>query len=214
VGVFKNRLNYPILATIPLCFGTYFSIQATIGPKFLQDVCGLSSLAASNYTFAMMLSMLTVMLFSGLVSKQLGSRRKGFLVFNSVATMVAMLTIVLGIVFKLSPAIFLCAFVLSAAAAGCTPVNASFMKELNPPGNVAVSIGLFNTVTYVMVALMTQGVGQVLDHFKASALIINKVMVYPPAAYLTLFGILLGLSAFAFIGSLYSRETYGLNISQ
>ncbi|MEI6168383.1 MAG: MFS transporter [bacterium] len=213
VGVFKNKLNYPILGTIPLCFGIYFSIQATIGPKFLQDFCGLSSLASSNFTFAMMLSMLTVMLFSGLVSKQLGSRRKGFLVFNSVATMVAMLTIVLGIVFKLPPAIFLCAFVLSAAAAGCTPVNAAFMKELNPPGNVAVSIGIFNTVTYAMVALMAQGVGQVLDHFKASAVVVNKVMVYPPAAYLALFGILLGVSIWAFTMSLYSRETHGLNIN-
>ena len=211
-GVFKNRLNYPVLGTIPLCFGTYFSIQATIGPKFIQDVCGLSSLAASNYTFAMMLSMLTVMLCSGFASKLLGSRRKVFLVFNSVSTMVAMLTIVLGIVFKLPPAVFLCAFVLSAAAAGCTPVNASFMKELNPPGSVAVSIGVFNTVTYAMVALMAQGVGRVLDLFNATAVVADKVMIYPPRAYLALFGILLGLSIFAFIASLHSRETKGRNL--
>lgn len=212
--VLKNKLNYPILATIPLCFAIYFSIQATIGSKFLQDFCGITSLAASNYTFFMMLSTMTMMLVSGFLSKHLGNRRKGFLVFNGMATTAAMLVIVLGILFKLPAPAFLAAFVLSAAAAGCTPVNASFMKEINPPGNLAVAIGIFNTATYAMVALMSQGVGLILDQYKASAAVGSKVMVYPPTAYLALFSILLALAACAFVASLYSCETHGVNISE
>ena len=212
--IMRNKLNYPVVTTIPLCFSMYFSIQATIGPKFLQDFCGLSSLTASNYTFCMMLAIMATLLLSGFLSKQIGNRRKVFLVFNGVATLVAMTTIVLGILFKFPPTVFLLAFILSAVAAGCTPVNAAFMKELNPPEYVAVSVGIFNAATYVVVALMSQGVGLILDCFKSQTTMVNKIMVYPPSAYLTLFGTFVGFSAIAVLVSWFSRETHGRNISE
>jgi MFS family permease len=211
--VFKNRLNYPLLITIPICFSIYLSIQATIGSKFLEDSCGIPPLTSSGYTFTMMGFTLSVMLFSGFASKMIGNRRKCFVIFNAITTMLAMTMILTGIIFKLHPSFFLVAFILSATASGCTPVNASFMRELNPPNKVAVSIGIFNTVVYVMVAVMAQVIGQVLDIFKDSALITEKARIYPPSAYITIFGIFLALSIVAVVASFYCRETHGRNIT-
>jgi cyanate permease len=210
--VFKNRLNYPLLITIPICFTIYLSIQATIGAKFLEDFCGITSLASSGYMFTMMFFTLSTMFFSGFVSKWLGNRRKCFLIFNSASTTLAMLIILTGIIFKLHPSFFLIAFVLSATASGCTAVNAAFMKEINPPGNVAISIGLLNTIVYVMVAVMSQAIGYLLDMFRDKIVITEGAKIYPPSAYITIFAIFLALSAIAFIASLFSRETHGKNI--
>ncbi len=211
--VFKNRLNYPLLVTIPICFSIYLSLQATIGSKFLEDFCGISPLASSGYTFTMMLFTLSAMLLSGFASKMIGNRRKCFVVFNGISTMIAMMMILTGIIFRLHPSFFLVAFVLSATASGCTPVNASFMKELNPPDKVAISIGIFNTIVYVMVAVTAQMIGQILDMFKDSALVTEKARVYPPSAYITIFGIFLVFSIVAVVASFYSRETHGKNIA-
>lgn len=213
LAILRNARNYPILVTIPLCFSMYFSIQATIGPKFLQDFCGLSALSASNYTFCMMLAIMAMLLLSGFLSKWSGNRRKIFLVFNGATTALSMAVVVLGIRLHWSPAVFLAAFLASATAAGCTPVNAAFMRELNPPKYVAVSVGLFNTVTYIMVAVMSQAVGHILDCFKADALMVNKVLVYPAPAYLAVFCTFAGLSLVAVVVSCFSRETHGRNIS-
>ncbi len=211
--VFKNRLNYPLLITIPLCFSIYLSIQATIGSKFLEDFCGISPLASSGYTFTMMFFTMSAMLLSGFASKMIGNRRKCFVIFNGVSTMIAMLMILTGIIFRLHPSFFLAAFILSATASGCTPVNASFMRELNPPDKVAVSIGIFNTVVYAMVAVMAQVIGQVLDSFKDMAVNTEKARVYPPSAYITIFSIFLAFSIVAVVASFYSRETHGRNIA-
>lgn len=210
--VFKNRLNYPLLVTIPLCFSIYFSLQATIGQKFLEDFCGITAIESANYTFTMMLFTMSGMFLSGFISRMLGNKRKCFIIFNAVATMLAMLLLLCGIILKLPVYFFFIPFILSASAAGCTPVNATFMKEINPPGNVAISIGIFNTVVYIMVAVISKLTGQVLDFFKGSAIITAKSTIYPSSAYMTLFGIMLAISVLAFVSSLYCRETSGNNI--
>jgi cyanate permease len=210
--VLKNKLNYPLLITIPLCFSIYFSLQATIGQKFLEDFCGITTMESANYTFVMMLFTMSGMFISGFISRLIGNKRKCFIVFNAVATILAMLLILSGISLKLSAAFFFIPYILSAAAAGCTPVNATFMKEINPPGNVAISIGIFNSVVYIMVAVVSKLIGQVLDIFKSSAIITAKSTIYPPSAYITLFSIMLAISLIALVASLYCRETNGNNI--
>jgi MFS family permease len=152
------------------------------------------------------------MFLSGFISRLIGNKRKCFIIFNAVATSLAMLLILSGISLKLSAAFFFIPYILSAAAAGCTPVNATFMKEINPPGNVAISIGIFNSVVYIMVAVISKLIGQVLDIFKSSAIITAKSTIYPPSAYITLFSIMLAISLIALVASLYCRETNGNNI--
>ena len=213
LAVLRNKLNYPIMVTTALSFSIYFSLQAVIGPKFLADCCGISPLASSQYTFVMMLATMAAMLFSGMLSKALGNRRKGFAVFTGMASLVAALVLLLGTLLKAPPGLFLCAFVLLAMASGCTPVQAALVKESNDPGKVAVSIGLLNTSAYVMVAIMSQVIGKILDLFSAQVVVTATAKVYPTSAYATLFAVLLVAGTVAAGASFFTRETHGRNIS-
>ncbi len=209
--VLKNKKNYAVLLTTPLCFSLYFSLQATIGAKFLEDFCGISSLTAANYTFTMMLAVMSAMMFSGIISRLLGNRRKCFLIFNGFSTMLAMALMLCGVYFKLPPVIFLLGLIMPALASGCTPVNVSLMKELNDAGKTAISVGVMNTTTYVMVAVMSQATGRILDLFSRQVITRNGATIYPDKAYLVLFSVFLAISIIPCAASFFCRETYGKN---
>ncbi len=211
-GVLKNPLNLPVLLTTPLCFAFYFTLQATIGTKFLEDFCGISSVSASNYTFAMMLCTITAMFFSGMVSRHLGNKRRIFVLFIAVSATASMLLLLCGTLFRLPPWVFLIAYILPAISAGYTPVTVSLLKELNHSEKAGISVGVMNTVTYMTVAVMTQLTGRILDIFRDNATVSKGIVIYPQSAYVTLFAILLGLSALPLISSFFCRETNGENI--
>ena len=212
IDVLKNSLNYPIIITVSLSFSIYLSFQATIGPKFLEDVCGISPLQSSGYTFIMMLCTMSSLILSGILSKLLNNNRKGFLIFYGAATLAATLMLLTGTVFRASPQFFLVAFILLALAAGTSPVTTLMLKEMNPPEKVAVSIGILNASAYIMVAVMSQVIGSVLDLFKDSIIVTDKARVYPASAYITLFSILLLVALAAAAASFYGRETNGKNL--
>jgi cyanate permease len=212
IDVLKNRLNYPILITVSLSFSIYLSLQATIGPKFLEDFCGITPLQSSGYAFIMMFSTMASLMISSILSRLLNNNRKSFLVFNGFATLTATMMLLFGTIFHASPQCFLTAFILLALASGTSPVVVLMIKEMNPPEKVAVSIGILNTAAYVMVAIMSQVIGRVLDIFKDSATVTEKSIIYPASAYITLFSILLLVALTGAAASFYSRETNGKNL--
>ncbi len=210
--ILKNKISYPLLLTTPVCYSIYFTIQATIGIKFLEDFCEISPVAASNYTFVMMFCTISSMMLSGYISKLIGNKRKIFVLFNGISTMLAMLLLLCGVIFKLPPLFFLPGYILPAINAGYTPVNVSLMKEYNRSDKAAVSIGVMNTVTYVVVALMSQLTGRLLDLFKDKAIVVEGATIYPQTAYVTLFSFLLAVSLIPLAASFFCRETNGNNI--
>lgn len=211
--ILKNKTNYPLLLSVPICFAIYFTIQATIGPKFLTDCCGIPTSTATNYTFVMMLCTLSSMFLSGWVSKLFGNRRKGFVIFYGAGNLAATIIFLIGISLNMPAIFFLPAFILPAIGSGFAPINISCMKEYNPPDRAAISIGVMNTFTYVMVAIMAQVTGKILDAFSAQATVTKTAVIYPTSAYITLFCVLMGVALVATIASLKCVETKGKNIS-
>ena len=187
-------------------------MQATIGQKFLEDTCGISPLQSSGYTFIMMFCTMATLILSSILSRLLNNNRKGFLIFNGLATLTAVMLLLFGTIFHSSPQYFLVAFILLALASGTSPVIVLMIKEMNPPEKVAVSIGIQNTSAYIMVAVMAQVVGKVLDIFKDSVIITEKSRIYPSSAYITLFAIMLLFSLIGVAAAFYSRETNGRNM--
>jgi len=211
-SVLKNKWSYGVLFSVPINFSIYFSIQAVIGIKFLQDIRGFTAVRSSNYTFIMMLCTISVMLFSGMLSKALGNKRKIFLMCNGVLVFSSVLLVLLSVIYNLPAYLFLIAFSTMAFCSGFAPVNVSLMKEVNHPDRAAISVGTLNTVVYVLVAVMSQLIGMVLDRYSASAVTEGDVTIYPKEAYVTLFSILLGCSVISMISSFFNKETYGENI--
>jgi MFS family permease len=101
---------------------------------------------------------------------------------------------------------FICAIIPPALGSGCAPVIQSMMKEQNPPQAVATSVGMLNATSYVMIAFTSQLTGMVMDLFNSQAVITAKARIYPPSAYVALFGILLALSLFALMVACFGRE--------
>lgn len=123
-----------------------------------------------------------------------------------------MLLLLCGVLFGLPSWVFLIAYILPAISAGYAPVTVSLMKELNHSDKAAISVGVLNTFTYMMVAVMAQLTGRILDVFRESATIVKGVVIYPRSAYITLFAVLLCISAIPLISSFFCRETNGENI--
>jgi len=209
VAVLTNRRNYPVMLTFSFSASVSLCLQMTIGQKFIEDFCAITALEASGITFTMMLFTMAALPVCGIVCKVFHNRRNPFLIFVAVAAVAGIVMILIGIYFKMPSWFFLCAFIPPALGSGCTPVILSMMKEHNRPNAVATSVGLLNAAAYVMIALTSQVTGMVLDWFDNQVLITAKSKIYPPAAYVVLFSILLTISLIALVSSFFSRETYG-----
>jgi len=212
IAVCKQGSNYPILISWSVCFAAYFSVQSIIGAKFLEDLCMITPLQSSNYTFIMMLVTMATLFLSGFVSRFFNNNRKGFLVMASVSASFAMAIFLVGACIKMSALYFLPAYILLAVACGISPVVTALIAENNPPSAVAGAIGLLNTATYVMVAVFAQITGLILDIFKTSSHDVGTSLVYSPQAYIMFFFVMEILTFLAVIFSFCSRETYGQNI--
>lgn len=207
--VFSNLSIYPMLTSNMINFSIYFSFQAIIGPKFLQDFLGLAPSAASKYTFVMMLFTMTMILTSGGMSRIIGNRRKPFIVFASCLSCSAVIVLLCGTIFHLPPGVFMLAYIMLALTSGFFPVTAALMKELNSRDTTAIAVGVQNTASQVAVAVAANLIGFVLDCYKPATEISGKAIIYPESAYRTLFTVMLCFSAIAVASSFFCKETHG-----
>jgi predicted MFS family arabinose efflux permease len=210
--VLKNTLAYPLIIATTINFTLYFSIQAMIGPKFIEDFLKLGAGESTKYTFIMMLTTVTMMSISGNLSRLLGNRRKPFIVFGSVNAMCAVGLLLAGTLWRLPPPCFLTGYIMLAMSCGLTPVVVSFLKELSPSDVAAMAIGYQNTLCYIGVALSAYLIGMILDMFKAQAVSINGAWIYPSQAYVTILSVMFCAAVVSVLAILRSRETQGQTI--
>ena len=112
--VIMNTKAYPLFIAGMINFSIYFSIQATIGPKFIGDFLKVDPGQSTKYTFIMMLFTMATMFTSGHLSRMMGDKRKPFLVFGSVNILIAVLILLTGSIFKF-PAPFFHSLVFDAS---------------------------------------------------------------------------------------------------
>ena len=178
--VLGNPKMYPLVVAGMINFSIYFSIQSTIGVKYLQDFLGLAARQAANYTFIMMLVTLTTMLTSGFLTRFLGNKRKPFIVFASINTLFATFLLILDTVMHLPDFCFMIAYSMLAISGGLTPVTVSFVKELNRREVAGIAVGTQNTATYISVAVAAGVIGGILDLFEKSVKVTSEgAKIYP-----------------------------------
>lgn len=214
LNVLKNLKIYPLIIAGMINFAIYFSMQATIGPKFIGDFLKVAPAQATKYTFMMMMITMTMMLTSGYISRLIGNRRKPFLIFASLNTCVSVTILLTGTLFNFPSGCFMAACLMLAISAGFTPVTVSFIKELNPRDVAAVSVGVQNTASYVAVALSANLIGLILDLFKNKTFMNHDIILYPPEAYVAVFSTMLVFAAISLTASIFSKETNGSCIAE
>jgi predicted MFS family arabinose efflux permease len=110
--------------------------------------------------------------------------------------------------------VFLVGYVLLALSIVGLPASSATMKEVNRPDTVAMSISVFNTLTYVGVGVLSNLAGAVLDAFGGRATVSAARIAYPPAAYATLFACLAGLAVVSLAITVFLiPETHGRPLS-
>jgi MFS family permease len=206
-AVVTNRLIYPPIIGGFLNSSIYFLLQNTLGKKFLMDAGGLGPSEASTFTLIMVATAAGVVFFSGVLSRWIGNRRKPLAVAAVALTLVATSVILACIELRLAGWVFLCAYMMYAVSTGLAAMFVAAVREVNPPSVTAVSVGYYNGGGYLIVALVTQAAGAILNRYPAA--VTATATVYPHEAYRTLFLTLLGVAAVAMACTLAMRETHG-----
>jgi predicted MFS family arabinose efflux permease len=188
--VLRNRRSRPLLVCGMINFPVAFVIQGVLGKKFLQDAVGLSSAEAATFVLVMASVCGAAAVCSGPVLRLTGQRRKpvilcatGMILLSTVLMLVAVLTAAPGWV-------FLAGYIVLALSTIGPPASSTTMKEVNRSDAVAVTISVLNTAAYVGVGVLSNAAGAILDAFGSQAEVTAARIVYPTAAYATVFACL------------------------
>jgi len=212
--VIRNSRSRPLLVGALINFPVVFVIQSSLGKKFLQDTTGLSSAGAATFVLVMAAVCGVAGVCGGLALRLTGQHRKPLLVGGAGVILLSALIMLVGVLTAAPGWLFLAAYVLLALSNLASPAAVATMKELNRPDAVAVAISVLNALVYVGVAVLGNVGGAILDIFRSGARVTEDGIVYPGAAYATLFVVLsvLGLVSLL-VTAIFVPETRGRAIT-
>lgn len=208
-SVLKNRLTYPVAIAGAINFAIYFLFQAALGKKMLTDCCAISSAQAAAITFAMMIVCTSFASASGFISRLIGNRRKPLILTGTLLTLAT--TVLLTVVLPGRPdhRIIGAGFIILGIAAAPAPIVLASIKEVNTGPAAATSMGFANCGAYVVVAIITNLAGVVMDCFKEQAVVTAQGIIYPIIAYRSILAGCVVLAVCSAIVAFFIRETKG-----
>lgn len=214
---FRNVNNLKHIFAFAANFGIYYAILTVVGKKFLEDVGGVSASVAALACSIMVIISAVLNQATGLLCTYTGNQRQPYYrvlnFFPLLALTVLLLVMLLPGPANQKGAWFIVAFLLMCITAGFSPITNALSREINPPAATGAAVGILNFAAYVMVAVFANLAGFVLDAFRNQATTTPEgVIIYPQAAYFTLFGLLFLAALGTFYLSLKMPETYGKNI--
>lgn len=208
-ALFKNKYYLYVLFCASTNYTLYFVLQTTVGKKFLEDVVKMTSKDAAAVTFVMMTGSMLTALFSGIISRMLGNRRKVFMIFATFMTMSSAFMLLAGTKFQIGGWFFLICYIILGISSGFSTIFISSARELNPPDSIGIAVGVVNSTLYVFIALSANMTGLIMDLFSSQALKTGSSVIYPAAAYSSIFLVMLLTAFVSFLISLFTKETYG-----
>ena len=207
----KRKHNRNIIIYSACSFGTYYCIHTVIGKKFLEDFCRLSTEAAATYIMGLSILASISAFCMALVSQFFGGRRKIFLVIAGCVAVIAYGVIVLALCFNWRTPYLV--FLLFAVAwfANQGTISVPTMKDTNVPEAMGAIVSLCNGTVYLMVALLSNAVGLLLDMFEPVRN--GNVLIYTNNSYLAVFILFLLLSVCTLYNACRLRDTRGENVA-
>ena len=201
-SIISNRRNIPICLYATLNFAIYFTTQTLLGKKFIEDFVGLSSEKAAVYPFLMIIPSMFCPLIYGWANRKKPHWLKHCLCGSSILMLLAVSTIMAGILFKAPGIVFLPAFCSLSVSAAMLPLSLVYVREINRSDAFALSLGLLNGLEYVAASCTICMVGFLLDAFREQAVVTATAVIYPASAYLAVTAVLLILALISLVASL------------
>ena len=209
-NVLRNRRSRALLVCGMINFPVAFVIQGVLGKKFLQDAVGLSSAAAAAFVLVMASVSGAAAVCGGPVLRLTRQRRKPVILGATGMILLSTVLMLVGVLTAAPGWVFLAGYVLLAMSTVGSPASSATMKEVNRPDAVAMTISVLNTAVYVGVGVLGNAAGVILDAFGGHAALNEARIVYPTAAYATVFA---GLAGLALVSTLVTLvlvpETHG-----
>lgn len=181
-----------------ITFAIYFVAQATIGKKLLGDCFALPAGESAGFMFLMLSTSIVVTLLSGFILKFFRHRYRLLLLAGW-----ALITFsCAGLCLALSPGLHSLTLVkvcyLGLAVASFTgPIYTTAISMTCATEALGTALGMMNGALYVIISLLANGSGLILDFFQKEAVRTPTAWVYPMAAYRLFFIVCVGLCLIA-----------------
>ena len=211
LNVFKSRQNCALMLSVGISFGTYFALQSTLGKKFLEDFCGLSSSAAGSVLTVMMIIAAANGFIVANISRWMGNLRRPVILFSGIGCFAGALMIGAGIWFRCGAVLPIAGMIVMAFAGNVAPIFVAVLKESNPERSFGTSVCVCNAFAYAISAVFSGGAGRLMDVFPPE--IVDNIKIYSRDSYLLVFGALIVLAGIAALLSCLIKESKGKDIS-
>ena len=186
-SLLRDRRNIALFLASSTVFGSYYALLTGAGGKCLEDVCGMTRMQSSTLLTAMAVLVSLENLLTASMLKLCRGSRKAILGFAMVCALCAALLGAAAFHWRLPTYLVAAAFVLQALPAGFFSLFAIIAKELNPPERSGLAVSTLNFCAFVMIALVSDAAGVLLNRGMAAAKIVGKLVIYPPEAYRNIF---------------------------
>ncbi len=211
LSILKKRHNRDLFLFCGINFGLYYVIQTVIGKKFLEDFCSMSSENA-----AWILSLMGfISAFSGLgfalLSRMSGNRRRIFVRIAGLSCILMFSLISLMLILDLRSTWIAGLLCMLSFTASTSSIVVPLLRETNIQELTGVSVSILNFTCYMVVALLGNAVGLLMNIFPPE--LQNGLMVYSSKSYLAVFGALMVLAGIVAYCSFNVRETMGENMA-
>lgn len=211
VELLKRKHNRNMILYSACSFGTYYCIHTVIGKKFLEDFCHMPTATAAWFIFIVGLIASVSGFCMALISQLCGGRRKIFLVISGGVAVFSYGFILLALCCEWRT--YFVGFLLFAVAwfANQATINVPIMKDTNVPEAMGAIVSLSNGLVYLMVAILGNTVGLLLDLFEPEK--VGNVLIYTKYSYMAVFGLFFLLGCCTLYNATRLRDTRGENVA-
>ena len=209
--ILARKHNLHLYCTTGVSFGVFYSMQMTIGKKYMEDFTGVSSdLAGIIMSVTMIISSCNAFLLA-LLSRLAGNRRLMFMRFCGFGCLSGALILLSAVLFNITAwPLSAAAWIIFSFAGNCATIQVAMQKETNPANQVGTSLSVGNCFSYLIIAIVGSLTGALLDIFPPQ--IVDGIKIYSKNSYVMVFALLTVLGAVSAVNSLFLKETYGKNI--
>jgi hypothetical protein len=102
------------------------------------------------------------------------------------------------------------AFIILGISSIALPTGIASIKELNNHQMSATAISFINAASYIIIAILINATGYIMDLFRTMAVKKGDAIIYPKEAYMAIFVLCLVLSIFSLFGAFLVKETQGV----
>lgn len=211
LDLLKRRHNRNMIAYSACSFGTYYCIHTVIGKKFLEDFCQMS-VAGAAWTMSAIGVIASVSAFCmAIVSQLCGNRRKIFLIISGAVAVVTYGFTVFALLTNWRTPVIAVLFCCVAWVANQGTITVPTMKDTNVPEAMGSIVSLCNGLVYMMVALLGNAVGILLDIFEPVRQ--GSTLIYTEKSYLAVFVLFFILGVITLYNACKLRDTRGINVA-